>query len=198
MTIKHYLLLILAVSAVAFMPALVWFVGALTLVGGAVGFVFSDLSREKQEAWELTLARTLQRMTTFLKKPVQPGADASGVTVDVPAPAPYPVSPHPAPPYPPPHQTPPIHHNLSVAIPGQVWPSHPAFDTPQVVAQTSAPPPPILGASAGGMESAERKSRLRTRLTPEATLDTAYPETDLARRRLRPAPPLTPPPTKRR
>lgn len=61
MKIRHILLLLLAVLAIAFMQPLVSFLGGLTLLLGVGGLIFRDLSPANQDAMERRLLAWLRR-----------------------------------------------------------------------------------------------------------------------------------------
>ena len=61
MKIRHILLVLLAVLAIAFMQPLVSFLGGLTLLLGVGGLIFRDLSPASQDAMERRLLGWLRR-----------------------------------------------------------------------------------------------------------------------------------------
>ncbi len=64
MKIRHILLALLVVLAIAFMQPLVTFLGGLTLLLGVGGLIFRDLSPASQDAVERRLLGWLQQIRT--------------------------------------------------------------------------------------------------------------------------------------
>jgi hypothetical protein len=70
--IRHILLLLLAVLAIAFMQPLVSFLGGLTLLLGVGGLIFRDLSPANQDAMERRLLAWLRRARATGSPPTTP------------------------------------------------------------------------------------------------------------------------------
>jgi len=62
--IRHILIVVLAVLAIAFMQPLVFFLGGLTLLLGAAALIFRDLPPASQDAMEQRLLGWLRRART--------------------------------------------------------------------------------------------------------------------------------------
>ena len=76
MKIRHTLLVLLAILAIAFMQPLITFLGGLTLLLGVGTLIFRDLSAQSQDAVEQRLLSWLRRART---EPAQP-LDLPGVS----------------------------------------------------------------------------------------------------------------------
>lgn len=72
MKIRHYVLILLTLLTIAFAQPLVLFLGGLTLVGGVMALIYSDLPPEKQDAWEKGLTELIPRLLAGLKRQPKP------------------------------------------------------------------------------------------------------------------------------
>lgn len=81
MKIRHTLLALLTVLAIAFMPPLVFFVGGLTLLLGVGALIFRDLPPTRQDTVERYLLGWLRRM----RSNSAPRLDPSSVRSELPA-----------------------------------------------------------------------------------------------------------------
>lgn len=62
------MLILVTLLTIAFAQPLVLFLGGLTLVGGVMALIYSDLPPEKQDAWERGLTEFIPRLLAGLKR----------------------------------------------------------------------------------------------------------------------------------
>lgn len=79
--IRHYVLLIFTLAIIAFCQPLILLLGGVTLLGGALAFIYADLPPASQQAWEAKLIGWLKQAQQSLSRPAQP-APASAPLVD--------------------------------------------------------------------------------------------------------------------
>jgi hypothetical protein len=65
--IRHYLLVLLTLLAIAFLQPLVLLFGGVTLLAGVMAFIYSDLPPERQDAWEMKLSDWFGQLRSTLR-----------------------------------------------------------------------------------------------------------------------------------
>ena len=72
MKIRHYLLLLLTLLGIAFLQPLILLLGGVTLLGGMITFIYSDMTPESQRAWEQRISGLFRQLHLSLSKQPQP------------------------------------------------------------------------------------------------------------------------------
>lgn len=71
MRIKHYLLILLTMTVIAFMQALVVFLGNLMVIGGVLAYIYADLPPAVQDDYERRVGQALGQVRDFLRRKQQ-------------------------------------------------------------------------------------------------------------------------------
>ena len=72
MKIRHYLLLILTLLGIAFLQPLILLLGGVTLLGGVIAFIYSDMTPESQRVWEQRISGLFRQLHLSLSKQPKP------------------------------------------------------------------------------------------------------------------------------
>lgn len=83
MKMKHYLLIVFTIIAIAFFQPLIMLLGGLTLIGAVTAFIYADLKPAAQDAFEKKAALMVSQLRATLRKQPLPADHNTRVAADV-------------------------------------------------------------------------------------------------------------------